>query len=89
MLYFSLFFLLLFLFSGDVLGHTGELFRDEIGKVEALFTGGYLRLGLLGVCGVTAVMGASFSLFLNPETFQLPSDVALCLTRSALKPQER
>ena len=42
----------------DALAHTGELFRDEIGKIEALFTGGYMRLGLLAVCGVTAIMGA-------------------------------
>ncbi|HQS93752.1 MAG TPA: hypothetical protein PK010_03765 [Alphaproteobacteria bacterium] len=42
----------------DVFGHTGELFREEIGKVEQLFTGGYMRLGLLGVCGLTAIMGA-------------------------------
>ncbi len=38
--------------------HTGDLFADEIGKVEGLLTGGYMRLGLLGVCGVTAITGA-------------------------------
>ena len=42
----------------EVFAHTGELFREEIGKVEQLFTGGYMRLGLLGVCGLTAIMGA-------------------------------
>ena len=42
----------------DAFAHTGELFRDEIGKVEQLFTGGYMRLGLLGVSGLTAIMGA-------------------------------
>jgi hypothetical protein len=51
-------FAVLTLFPSDALAHTGELFRDEIGKVEQLFTGGYMRLGLLGVCGLTAVMGA-------------------------------
>lgn len=38
--------------------HNGELFHDEIGKVEQLFTGGYMRLGLLAVCGMTAMIGA-------------------------------
>ena len=42
----------------EVLAQTGDLFREEIGKVEQLFTGGYMRLGLLGVCGLTAIMGA-------------------------------
>jgi hypothetical protein len=44
---------------GDAFAHDGELFREEIGKVEKLFTGGYMRIGLLGVCGLTAVMGAA------------------------------
>jgi len=38
--------------------HDGELFTNEISSLEALFTGGYMRIGLLGVCGVTAMMGA-------------------------------
>lgn len=42
----------------ELFAHTGELFREEIGKVEQLFTGGYMRLGLLAVCGLTAIMGA-------------------------------
>ena len=47
-----------FFLPHEIAAHTGELFRAEIGKVEQLFTGGYMRLGLLGVCGLTAVMGA-------------------------------
>ena len=42
----------------DCFAQTGDLFKDEIDKVEKLFTGGYMRLGLLGVCGLTAIMGA-------------------------------
>lgn len=38
--------------------HDGELFQDQITKLEKLFTGGYMRLGLLAICGVTAVAGA-------------------------------
>ncbi|MBT4879514.1 MAG: hypothetical protein HOI80_03230 [Alphaproteobacteria bacterium] len=46
------------LFPWDAWAHTGDLFKEEIGKMEQLFTGGYMRLGLLGVCGVTAIAGA-------------------------------
>ena len=49
---------LLILLPDQTWAHTGDLFTDEIGKVEKLLTGGYMRLGLLGVCGATAVMGA-------------------------------
>lgn len=38
--------------------HDGDLFTDQITSLESLFTGGYMRLGLLGVCGVTAIAGA-------------------------------
>jgi hypothetical protein len=40
-----------------LLAHTGDLLKDEIEKVEKLFTGGYMRLGLLGVCGFAAIFG--------------------------------
>jgi hypothetical protein len=50
--------IVLTLLPSNALAHTGDLFREEIGKVEQLFTGGYMRLGLLGVCGLTATMGA-------------------------------
>ena len=46
------------LLPGDVFAHTGDLFNAEITRVENLFTGGYMRLGLLAVCGLTAIMGA-------------------------------
>ena len=49
---------LLMLLPDQTWAHTGDLFTNEIGKVEKLLTGGYMRLGLLGVCGATAVMGA-------------------------------
>ena len=38
--------------------HDGDLFNEQITSLESLFTGGYMRLGLLGVCGVTAIAGA-------------------------------
>lgn len=41
----------------DLIAHTGEILKDEIDKVEKLFTGGYMRLGLLGVCGFAAIYG--------------------------------
>ena len=43
---------------GEVLAHQGDLFTREIGALEQLFTGGYMRIALLGICGATAVMGA-------------------------------
>ena len=49
---------LLMLLPDQAWAHTGDLFTSEIGKVEKLITGGYMRLGLLGVCGATAVTGA-------------------------------
>ena len=49
---------LLILLPEQTWAHTGDLFTNEIGKVEGLLTGGYMRLGLLGVCGVTAITGA-------------------------------
>lgn len=45
------------LYPQDLWAHTGELLKDEIDKVEKLFTGGYMRLGLLGVCGFAAIYG--------------------------------
>lgn len=47
-----------FLIPNEVLAHDGKLFSAEITSLESLFTGGYMRLGLLGVCGVTAIAGA-------------------------------
>lgn len=41
----------------DLWAHTGDLLKDEIDKVEKLFTGGYMRLGLLAVCGFAAIYG--------------------------------
>lgn len=42
----------------SVFAHDGELFQAQITQLEKLFTGGYMRLGLLAICGVTAVAGA-------------------------------
>ena len=44
-------------FPPDLWAHNGDLLKDEIEKLEKLFTGGYMRLGLLGVCGFAAVYG--------------------------------
>ncbi len=41
----------------ELWAHTGDLLKDEIEKVEKLFTGGYMRLGLLAVCGFAAIYG--------------------------------
>lgn len=41
----------------DLWAHTGDLLKDEIDKMEKLFTGGYMRLGLLAVCGFAAIYG--------------------------------
>jgi hypothetical protein len=35
----------------------GDLFNSEITKVEKLITGGYMRIGLLGVSGAAAIGG--------------------------------
>ncbi|OJW55219.1 MAG: hypothetical protein BGO67_00490 [Alphaproteobacteria bacterium 41-28] len=45
------------LFPNDLWAHTGDVLSEEITKVEKLFTGGYMRLGLLGVCGFAAIYG--------------------------------
>ena len=39
------------------MAHDGDLLKDEITAVEKLFTGGYMRIGLLGVCGFAAIYG--------------------------------
>ncbi len=44
-------------FSQDLWAHDGNLLKDEITALEKLFTGGYMRLGLLGVCGFAAIYG--------------------------------
>ena len=36
---------------------TGD-FAAEVTKIEALITGGYMRIGLLGICGAVAIIGA-------------------------------
>jgi len=36
----------------------GAEMADEITKFEKMLTGGYMRLGLLGVCGTVAIVGA-------------------------------
>lgn len=41
----------------EIMAHDGDLLRDEISAVEKLFTGGYMRVGLLGVCGFAAIYG--------------------------------
>ncbi len=38
-------------------GTNGDLFNSEIGQVEKLITGGYMRIGLLGVSGAAAIGG--------------------------------
>lgn len=52
----SLFVSVLILPSG-LMAHDGDLLKDEITALEKLFTGGYMRLGLLGVCGFAAIYG--------------------------------
>ncbi|MBL8676818.1 MAG: hypothetical protein JNJ47_05285 [Alphaproteobacteria bacterium] len=44
-------------FPQDLWAHDGNLLKDEITALEKLFTGGYMRLGLLGVCGFAAIYG--------------------------------
>ncbi len=44
-------------FPQDLWAHDGDLLKDEITALEKLFTGGYMRLGLLGVCGFAAIYG--------------------------------
>lgn len=46
-----------FLFPEALLASDGDLLKDEISAVEKLFTGGYMRLGLLAVCGFAAIYG--------------------------------
>lgn len=48
---------LLISIPSDLMAHDGDLLKDEITKLEQLFTGGYMRLGLLGVCGFAAIYG--------------------------------
>ncbi|HUX80184.1 MAG TPA: hypothetical protein VMW10_10650 [Alphaproteobacteria bacterium] len=57
LLLFSSLFLGSVFFPSELWAHTGEVLKDEIEKVEKLFTGGYMRLGLLGVCGFAAIFG--------------------------------
>jgi hypothetical protein len=38
-------------------GTNADLFNSEITKVEQLITGGYMRIGLLGVSGAAAIGG--------------------------------
>ncbi|MGL5720276.1 MAG: hypothetical protein ACRCYP_05740 [Alphaproteobacteria bacterium] len=44
------FFVSLFLFSDVCIALTDADFREEITRAEKLITGGYLRLGLFGMC---------------------------------------
>lgn len=46
-----------FLFPETLWASDGDLLKDEISAVEQLFTGGYMRLGLLAVCGFAAIYG--------------------------------
>jgi hypothetical protein len=46
-----------FLFPEALWASDGDLLKDEISAVEKLFTGGYMRLGLLAVCGFAAIYG--------------------------------
>lgn len=46
-----------FLFPDGLWASDGDLLKDEISAVEKLFTGGYMRIGLLGVCGFAAIYG--------------------------------
>jgi hypothetical protein len=46
-----------FLFPDALWASDGDLLKDEISAVEKLFTGGYMRIGLLGVCGFAAIYG--------------------------------
>lgn len=45
--------------TSQVSAHNGQgaLFTNEISGIEALITGGYMRLGLLVVAGAAAIMG--------------------------------
>ncbi len=38
--------------------YDGDMFSTQITTIEKLLTGGYMRLGLLGVCAATAIIGA-------------------------------
>lgn len=55
--YFLLLFAAIMFIPQDLWAHTGDLLKDEIDKMEKLFTGGYMRLGLLAVCGFAAIYG--------------------------------
>lgn len=46
-----------FFVPSELMAHDGNLLKDEITALEKLFTGGYMRLGLLGVCGFAAIYG--------------------------------
>lgn len=50
-------FLGVLLFPSDLWAATDDVLKEEVGKIEKLFTGGYMRLGLLGVCGFAAIYG--------------------------------
>lgn len=50
--------LALLFIPGLMFAHDGDLFNDQINSLEKLFTGGYMRLGLLAMCSVTAIAGA-------------------------------
>ena len=43
--------------DANAAGTDGDLFNSEITKVEKLITGGYMRIGLLGVSGAAAIGG--------------------------------
>lgn|GEM_PF-6303668 len=43
--------------DANAAGTNGDLFNAEITKVEQLLTGGYMRIGLLGVSGAAAIGG--------------------------------
>jgi hypothetical protein len=45
------------LFPESLIAHEGDLLKTEITAVEKLFTGGYMRLGLIAVCGFAAIYG--------------------------------
>lgn len=46
-----------FLIPEALWAHDGNILQAEITAVEKLFTGGYMRLGLLAVCGFAAIYG--------------------------------
>ena len=70
----------LVLLPQDLWAVTDGILKDEVTNLEKLFTGGYMRLGLLGVCGFAAIYG-----IVKQSAWVFASGILGCLFASFMK----